>query len=233
MLIIMNLLEDNTYKRFLFSGINDQESVEEGIIYYASKKVYDRLSNKNWYNIPNNKILEQIINEALPKYRQFYRFIVLNNNYKSCEFDVDNSQLVQEIEMKIDFWLGKRKKQNDGKTKTIETGKMIDTKAGIFFTREEVEHLNFNQMPYKYGWNAQGEIAWTKQIYDILEKLENIESTNLVQYYDYWIYTKLQRVINRRPPDASEIAYVQKACEEFEKRKQAIEVKQSNKQKEQ
>ena len=234
----MNLLEDKTYKRFFCSGIDDEEAVKEGVIYYASQKVYDRLRDKDWYKIPNNKLLEQIINEALPKYRQFYRFIILNNNYKSCEFDVDNSQLVQEMEMKIDFWLNnkrkiERKNQETGKTEIIEIDRMINTKAGIFFTREEVEELNFNQMPYKYGWNQPGEVAWTRQIYDILERLGNIESTNIVQYYDYWIHTKLQRVINKKPSDASEIAYVQKDCEEFEKRKQAIEAKQSNKQKEQ
>lgn len=232
----MNLLEDNTYKRFFFSGIDDQASVEEGIIYYSSQKIYDKRNSEDWYKIPNKKLLEQIINEALPKYRQFYRFIILNNNYKSCEFDVDNNQLIQDIERKISFLLKSKRKREikeNGETKIIEIDRMIDTKAGIFFTREEVEWLNFNQMPYKYGWNAQGEVAWTKQIYDILEKLENIESTNLVQYYDYWIHTKLQRVINKQFPDASEIAYVQKACEEFEKRKQAIEAKQSNKQKEQ
>lgn len=228
----MNLLEDNTYKRFFFSGIDDQASVEEGIIYYSSQKIYDKLNSEDWYKISNKKLLEQIINEALPKYRQFYRFIILNNNYKSCEFDVDNNQLIQDIERKISFLLKNKRKREikeNGKTKIIEIDRMINTKAGIFFTREEVEELNFNQMPYKYGWNQPGEVAWTRQIYDILERLGNIESTNIVQYYDYWIHTKLQRVINKKPSDASEIAYVQKACEQFEKRKQAIEMKHKNK----
>lgn len=229
----MNLLEDKTYERFFFSGIVDEEAAEEGIIYYASQKVYDRLSNKDWYKIPNTKLLEGIINEAFPKYRQFYRFVILNDLYKSCEFDIDNSQLRQEIERKIELWLKDKRIieiEENGEKKEKAIDRMISTKAGIFFSREEVAVLNFNQKPYKYGWDAQGEIAWTKQIYDILEKLENIESTNIVQYYDYWIYTKLQRVINKRPSDASEIAYVQKACEEFNKRKQAIEMKRMNKQ---
>lgn len=231
----MNLLEDKAYKRFFFSGINDEEAVKEGIIYYASQKVYDRLSNKDWYKIPNTKLLEGIINEAFPKYRQFYRFVILNNYYKSCEFDVDNNQLIQDIERKISFLLKSKRKigrenQETGETEIIEIDRMISTKSGIFFSKEEVEFFNFNQKPYKYGWNIRGEYAWTRQIYDILEKLENIESTNLVQYYDYWIHTKLQRVINKESPDESEIAYVKKACEEFETRKQAIEMKRMNKQ---
>lgn len=229
----MNLLEDKAYKRFFFSGINDEESVKEGIIYYASQKVYDRLSNKDWYKIPNTKLLEGIINEAFPEYKQFYRFVILNNYYKSCEFDIDNNQLRQEIERKIELWLKNKRIieiEENGEKKEIEINRMISTKAGIFFSREEVEFLNFNQKPYKYGWNAQGEVAWTRKIYDILERLGNIESTNIVQYYDYWIHTKLQRVINKKHPDESEIAYVKKACEEFEKRKQAIEMKRMNKQ---
>lgn len=225
----MNLLKDKSYERFFFSGINDEEAVEEGIIYYASQKVYDRLNGTEIYKIPNNKLLEQIINEALPKYRQFYRFIVLNNNYKSCEFDVDNNQLIQDIERKIELWLKNKRIIEIEEKKEIEIDRMISTKAGIFFSREEVEFLNFNQKPYKYGWNVQGEVAWTRQIYDILERLANIESTNIVQYYDYWIHTKLQRAINKKPTDASEIAYVKKACQEFEKRKQFIEMKHKNK----
>lgn len=230
----MNLLENKAYKRFFLSGIKDEEAVKEGIIYYASQKVYDRLSNKDWYKIPNTKLLEKIINEAFPEYKQFYRFVILNNYYKSCEFDIDNNQLRQEIERKIELWLRNKRIieiEENGEKKEIEIERMISTKAGIFFSREEVEFLNFNQKPYKYGWNAQGEVAWTRQIYDILERLGNIESTNIVQYYDYWIHTKLQRVINKESPDESEIAYVKKACEEFEKRKQAIEMKRTNKDK--
>lgn len=233
MLIIMNLLEDKTYERFFFSGINDEEAVKEGIIYYASQKVYDRLSNKDWYKIPNTKLLEEIINEAFPKYKQFYRFVILNDLYKSCEFDIDNNQIRQEIEQAIDFLLNNKRRieiEENGEKKEIVINRMISTKAGIFFSREEVEFLNFNQKPYKYGWNAQGEVAWTRQIYDILERLGNIESTDKFQYYYYWVHTKLQRVINKEPPDESEIAYVKKICEEFEKRKQAIEMKHMNKQ---
>jgi len=229
----MDLLKDKTYERFFFFGIVDKEAVKEGIIYYTSQKNYDILSNEDWYKIPNNKLLEQIVNESLPKYRQFYRFVILNDCYKSCEFDVDNNKLRQNIEQEIDIWLNNKRKieiEENGEKKEKEFDRMISTKAGIFFTRGEVEFLNLNQRPYKYGWREPGEIAWTRQIYDILGRLENIESTNIVQYYDYWIHTKLQRVINREHPDLSEIEYVKKACEQFEKRKQAIEMKRINQQ---
>lgn len=75
--------------------------------------------------------------------------------------------------------------------------KVIDTKVGIFFVRDREALLEGGQQ-YIIGEGLQGEIGWTKQIYDILEKLECMEKENQKTYDIYLYATKLARDRNRK-----------------------------------
>ncbi len=206
----MNLLNNEQYKRFFFSGIDNKEDVKEGIIYFASKQVYSGHKNDDWYSLPNEMLLEEILGNAVPKYRQFYRFVTLNDQYKKYNFDVDLDQIRKELEEKVESLL--------------ESGDMIKTKAGIFITRGEAQRLD-SKPYYQYGEGMQGEETWTRQLYRILEKLETLEKSNILEYYECWIFTKLQRAILRNEPD--EIPYMERAYQLFEKRKQKIKEERS------
>lgn len=206
MLIYMNLLNDETYKRFFFNGIDNIDEVKEGIIYFVSKKVYNDHKDENWYELSNNVILEEIKEEAIEKYRQFYRFVTLNDKDKDFQFDVDIEQLSVEIQNTIDY--------------LMSTNKMISTKAGVFITREEAERLD-SKPYYVYGEGMKGEEGWTKQIYKILGYLEDLEKSDMLKYYGYWLDTKMYRAYNRG--DLKELPYIAEACRLYRERKQKIE----------
>lgn len=205
----MDLLKDERFKRFFFYGIDNKEEAKEGIIYFSSKEVYNRHEHDDWYQLPNEMLIKEIIDESVLIYRQFYRFVTLNDEYKNFEFDVDIRMLQQELGHKI--------------KELLYNNKMIDTKAGVFITREEAIRLEGNRC-YIYGEGFSGEEGWTKQIYTILNDLKKMEQTDKVRYYECWIRTKLQRAISRA--DEEEISYVKKACQIFEERKKKINYKE-------
>lgn len=196
------IIDKEQFKRFFFYGIENKREVKEGILCFASKETYKKQVLKNWYEIPNEQIESQIIEDAIPKYKQFYRFVTLNdsnNNYTMC---VDEELLRKELEEEMQLL-----KQEQ---------KVISTKAGIFFTREREQQL-LGAKYYVVGKGVQGEYGWTKQIYDILEKLEKIEKHDDKKYYKYWILTKYERAINRF--DIEEGIKVKNIYENFKKEK--------------
>ncbi len=198
----MDLLKSETYKRFFYHGIENKEEMKEGILYFSSREIYEKHQNENWYKISNEMIIKEIIDLATSRYRQFYRFSILNDEYNRCNFNVDYNKINQELQEKV--------------KELLESGKMINTKAGIFFIREESQRLN--SMPYYvYGRGLLGEQGWTKQIYNILINLEKLENENILEYYECWMNTKLQRVVGRA--NTEEIRYTQRAYQLFQERK--------------
>ena len=195
----MDLLKSETYKRFFYHGIENKEEMKEGILYFSSREIYEKHQNENWYKISNEMIIKEL---ATSRYRQFYRFSILNDEYNRCNFNVDYNKINQELQEKV--------------KELLESGKMINTKAGIFFIREESQRLN--SMPYYvYGRGLLGEQGWTKQIYNILINLEKLENENILEYYECWMNTKLQRVVGRA--NTEEIRYTQRAYQLFQERK--------------
>ena len=198
----MDLLKSETYKRFFYHGIENKEEMKEGILYFSSREIYVKHQNEHWYKISNEMIIKEIIDLATSRYRQFYRFSILNDEYNRCNFNVDYNKINQELQEKV--------------KELLESGKMINTKAGIFFIREESQRLN--SMPYDvYGRGLLGEQGWTKQIYNILINLEKLENENILEYYECWMNTKLQRVVGRA--NTEEIRYTQRAYQLFQERK--------------
>ncbi len=170
-------------QKFFFYGIDNQQELKEGIIYFSTKKVYKRHRFENWYEIPNEQLEEEIIQETTPKYRQFYRFIRLNDKSNNLMTNVTLEQVEKQVKKQL-------------KLLRLEK-KVIDTKVGIFFVRDREALLEGGQQ-YIIGEGLQGEIGWTKQIYDILEKLECMEKENQKTYDIYLYATKLARDRNRK-----------------------------------
>lgn len=175
-------IDSERFKRFFFYGIDDKKELKEGILYFSSRKVYKKHSGENWYDIPNEQLESEIIQEATEKYKQFYRFVTLNDEGKDFSFDVDRQKLEGELEEEM--------------RSLKQEGVVMDTKAGIFFTREKENQLEGGTY-YVYGEGLKGEDGWTKQMYGILEILEEIEKEDKVEYQEYWLLTKLARAVNR------------------------------------
>ena len=74
--------------------------------------------------------------------------------------------------------------------------KVIETNAGTFFIKERGNLLEGGPY-YVYGEGVKGEVGWTRQIYDILGELEELEKEDRIEYQQYWFLTKLARAVNR------------------------------------
>lgn len=175
-------INNENFKRFFFHGIENKKEMKEGILYFSANKVYDRHSKENWHEIPNEQFEREIIQEAVKKYRQFYRFVILNDEHNSGRQDIDREELEKELEKELQV--------------LKEEKKVITTKAGVFFVREREEYLRSGRK-YVYGKGLQGEDGWTKQVYELLEKLEYLERENIEKYNEYLLLTKFARAINR------------------------------------
>lgn len=198
-------INKETFARFFFEGIENKEELEEGILYFSLHNVYKKHSEENWFEIPNEQIVEEMIEQAKGKYKQYYRFIKLNDKINSMDYDVNMEKIVTEIKEKLQ--------------KFIEEGKVIWTKAGVLFVREEEQRLQGGTY-FDLKKGIQGEEGWTKQMYRIFTQLEQLEKENIMKYYEYWLKTKMQRSIHRDIPDDDERKMITKAFEVFEKRKQ-------------
>ena len=176
------IIDSEKFKRFFFYGIENKREVKDGILYFSTNKIYKRHSLKEWYSISNEQFETEMMEEAIKKYRQFYRFVTLNDIRNSSTFIVDDRVLKEELEEELKL--------------LKEEGRIISTMAGIFFTRNISVSLEGNQH-FDYGEGLKGEEGWTSQIYKILEQLEKIEKEDSAEYYKYWILTKFARAVNR------------------------------------
>lgn len=244
-------IDREKFERFFFYGIKEKREVREGILLFSSKKVYARHTGENWHEIPNKQFESEIIQEAIGPYRQFCRFVILNdkpeiidqvvcltsmdiNDDIPNEFILRPAIKVKDIPGATNIRLieGDDEDILDVNTEDLEQqleqeiqrlkaeGKLIESKAGVFFERKTEEKLKGGSK-YVYGKGLVGEDGWTKQIYDILKKLEVIEKQNEVEYQDYLLLTKLARTVNRC--DREEAERIKQKIEERAKRKEQDE----------
>lgn len=197
-------IDSERFKRFFFYGIENKRELKEGILCFSSNKVYKAHSNENWYAIPNEQLESEIIQEATKRYKQFYRFVTLNDESNNFRFDVDIQKIEEELEEEIRL--------------LKQEGKVIETKAGTFFIKERENLLKGGQY-YVYGEGLKGEVGWTKQIYDVLGELEEIEKEDRIEYQEYWLLTKLARAVNRF--DREEALKVKNAYEKLREEEKA------------
>lgn len=200
-----NKIDNQTFQRFFFCGINDQEELKEGILYFSAKRVYKRHRFENWYEIPNEQLEQEIIQEATPMYRQFYKFIRLNDKRNNPITNVSLEQVEKQVKRQMQL-LKKEKK-------------VIDTKAGVFFVRDREKLLEGGRQ-YILGESLTGEEGWTKQIYNILEKLDCMEKESQEEYDVYLYIAKLARAMKRNNEEAQRIRQdYEKAKEKLERKK--------------
>lgn len=250
---VNKLLKNKTYERFFLHGIENKADVIEGIIYYSLEEVYENHKDENLYKYSNEKLMEELIEKSVQKYVQFYRFVVMNDSFTEDFRNnyVDLEQMKRDIVNAIQNLLNSKRslyiEDGSGNYSTMQIDRMVVTKAGIYFTRGEIDAIALNQnfyfefkksdetksndciQSYYYEYDEttgkiknprglQGEIAWTKQIYSILGDLIKLEKLDNKKYYISWLYTKLERAKNKCNPDKNCIYLIEKACEAFEEK---------------
>lgn len=174
-------IDSEKFKRFFFYGIENKRELREGFIYISYKQIHEKYF-QDWNQMSSQQIETEIIQGAMKRYRQFYRFVTLNDESNSFQFDVDMQKIKEELEEEMQLLKAEER--------------VIETKAGTFLIRER-ENLLEGGPYYIYGKGLEGENGWTRQIYDILGELEEIEKEDSTEYQEYWLLTKLARAVNR------------------------------------
>lgn len=255
---VNKLLKNKAYERFFLHGIENKEDVIEGIIYYSLVEVYANHEKENLYELSKEKLMKELIEKAVPKYVQFYRFIVMNDsftkNFKNNYVDLERmkSDIISAIHNLLNSKRLFQVRDKNGNYTTKQIDRMVLTKAGIYFTRGEIDAIGLNQNFYfefkqsdktenkdciesfyyeydetgkiKNPRGIQGEIAWTKQIYNILGDLTKLEKLDNEKYYISWLYTKLERAKNTDNPDMNSINLINDACKAFEEKMAGREI---------
>lgn len=123
------------------------------------------------------------------------------------EYNDKNTEFQYEVNNSRNYETLKQKLQN-----WIENGEASESVAGIFFRKEKEENL-----------------AWTGDVYKLLQELRKIEISDNNEYYRIWLITKIKRIENRlvnmheknlgsveELKIRDELQQVQKALEDFE-----------------
>lgn len=245
------VIDREKFERFFFYGVEDKREVREGILLFSSKKVYEMHKYDNLHEISNEQLESEMIQEAIGPYRQFYRFVILNDKPEiidevicrtSIDMDDDtpdefvlqpaikikdiargyNTRLIEGddedfVDVNIED-LGQQLKKEIQRLKA--EGKLMESKVGVFFGRETEAKLKGGPQ-YIYGQGLVGEDAKPKQIYEILEKLEEIEKQDEEKYIDYLLLAKFARAVNSG--DRQEAERLNKKIEERKKKKEEEE----------
>ena len=193
-----NLIDNQEFKKNFFYGIENKEEVKETILCFSFTKVYEKHSGEDWYSIPNKQFENEIIQEANKIYKQFYRFVTLNDESNNYTMEVNLEELEKELLEEIQQLKKDRK--------------VIDTEAGVFFTKKRALEIKGGQYYIGHGIEVKTvEESWAKQVYEILEKLNELEKEDVNKYCEYWLLTKYARAINRK--DEHESVTVKKLYE--------------------
>ena len=122
----MEKIDRETYKRFFFFGIENKSEVIEGILSFSASEMYTKKypELRECYDIPNEQFESEIIQGALSTYRQFYRFVILNDESNNDTFEVDEERLKEQLKKEMH--------------QLRDEGKAMYARAGIYFVRDRM-----------------------------------------------------------------------------------------------
>lgn len=104
-------LDKNKYKQYFFDGIDNKEEALEGIIYFTyyedvfEKSLELQAKTNGQKTLTGKEELEYLIKRSTQVYKQFYRFIELNERPNVYNFykETDEEQIRRKIEEKIEY----------------------------------------------------------------------------------------------------------------------------------
>lgn len=202
-------INEQDFERFFFHGIENKKTLDLSVIFFAISEVNSQIGGlQNLYNIPNEELEKKIINLANERYRHIERFINYNDIEYNLNYNVNSRKTEDMLKQRI--------------IDLIQEKLIIVTQAGIFFDKYEIGKQGYSQdlygnMGYDYIDGVIGEEAWTKKIYNILISLGILEKEDKLEYYNKWLYTKLQRAKARN--NKKEIEKMEKVYQIFQERK--------------
>ena len=190
--------KDKYFKKYFCYGIDNKESVLERIIYESMKESHNIFGDlSSLYSVSNNIQLDKLKEFANKHYRQFYRFVIINDDPKNFEYKTENEdEIIEDV-------------VNRKVNQFIESGKIKEHKIGYFFTRDFEWGFIQAEEAYKKG---NLDFGWTCAIFDTLKRLEKLEKENPGLYQIKWLKAKMARAITRKPPIQEEIKKLLEFC---------------------
>lgn len=220
---------------------------------FVSLNDEDRISN--FYKIEKERNIEKDLEnkikrrlEELQETNDDYIFISNSDRskYRVSDYEIRKIKENQEVENKVRRIVKKARyegvnlEKSEGEIYEEERKKYFSTKKLKiigdkihYSTRERFRYAHFPE--YSMDDNPQPYILrhWTEDIYDILNYLRKLESTDKVEYYRVWINTRIQRLKNRINYQTDEkkeqMQQEIQALEEIEKKLEIIKQKRNGK----
>lgn len=198
-----------------FTGFyENKEGAFEGIVYYSTRVIHNKERSMSNYNEKNQKTheekLQELVDEVMRLYEQFYKFSVMNDNkipIERVEKVVMNHQNILTLEEYNTI-------RNNIKSKLVEMfGKnngqimLMDFKQGIYFNDRQFDR------------------KWTQDLVRALDYLHNLEETNKKEYYIQWVKYMLKREekgSNNRETINSLNTYIEEIHNQFETNEKGI-----------
>ncbi len=205
--------QDKNYPVFFYHGIDNKKEVIQSIFYYHTKELSEIMPQ-----MEEKQQKELLKREAKKTYKQFYRFVDLNdasveekdlNHYAG---KVDNQKLEEILEEQLEEII-QMQRQNRG---NLPGENQPEEPLSCY------KCIEANGIEKKFDRKENdGTGCWTQKIFDELKKLEALQREDPIAYYEKWLETKLYRARERN--DATEIEMVRKIYQAFEMQKEHLE----------
>ncbi len=179
--------DEERLEKFCYYGFSNRDVMQDAIIFFTNHEILMKRPLEDIYKIPLEKNLEQLCTNASKIYRQFYRFIYLHDsNEEKGKYSRQNFSNEAEEKQGIKLKIQTRIQE------LIKSEKILPTKAGIYFSREQERYFS-REYCYQESHFGTENAWWTFEMYELLVKLDNLEQESRLQYYNKWLFTKLKR----------------------------------------
>lgn len=204
------------YKTFFYSGLNgpdDESNVLDYILYQSTNEMHDVYGRlEKLYSSSNEEQKQRIHSIASEYYRQYHRFIIVNNDPEKYTYKDEEENLI--VKTKID----------DKLTLWIKNGNLKFSAAGVFVSgSKEDDFLKIKNLS-----REENDEGWVDVVFRLLRDLKKLEQVNPEKYKMKWLETKLARAFNRK--NETEIANTEDLIKKFKEnqsnREEIIESKE-------
>lgn len=182
-------LNKEAFKRYFFYGDENPEKTLEGIMFFVWQNIEgERKGNQD-------EVIKQFVQEIKPLYRQYYRFIELNNRCNVYNYRKEENE--EELEARIYEKIEELRNTNE------------------IVTEEEIQGETWKKTNWRYKILQRNDVDWS-----VLRKVDIIIG-KIEPYNDKWSNEEKAKWINQRRQEWQEetLEYERKVREKLEKRR--------------
>lgn len=188
-----DIINNKILQSYLFYGICNKEDLLKGMIFWTNREMNQKLGGIN-YELPVEQKLIELKKNVEVYYKQYYRFVVQNDEnitresmQERCKNEVEAE--FEKISLKLENQLNIQKAIEG----LIKDNEMKPYKAGIFFLKGQEERYT-GDFSYR---NTMHDRIWVKDAFSVFKYLSKIEDENPEDYIGKYMEVILARAINR------------------------------------